>query len=295
MANKDFERMIQLGGWLEKYLNPNINLQEYRKLAKEFIYLYNIDHGITKNEITFKIIELVESQEKEIRDFYRTGYSSLDYVNLPAIESNTDPLKLKEAIEKMAVQLSNNEDDKASFITPIFLDMLSVYKYKEFIQHVFRWISKTQDPWEITLIDQRRKEAWLQTIDESGEIIEEIAPQRPLIIRKMEEHYAEIHTTVSIHQIDQTISLVKSFDQKGHSFSNEFVQKYPDHEESSLFPWQIVASRAFFDFLFLGGQEYFLFCKYCGKFTLIRRKGRKKFCSDICRTNYGREKNAASI
>jgi hypothetical protein len=55
----------------------------------------------------------------------------------------------------------------------------------------------------------------------------------------------------------------------------------------------IIVARIFFDFLILGGQEYFLFCEQCDRFTVIRRKGRKKFCSDICRTNYGREKNPA--
>jgi len=53
-----------------------------------------------------------------------------------------------------------------------------------------------------------------------------------------------------------------------------------------FFPWDVAAARMFFDFLLLGGQEYFLFCKYCGNFSVIERKGRKKFCSDICKTRY---------
>lgn len=52
----------------------------------------------------------------------------------------------------------------------------------------------------------------------------------------------------------------------------------------------VIISRIFFDFLILGGQGYFLFCEYCGRFTVIRRKGRKKYCSDVCRTTHGREK-----
>ncbi len=43
-------------------------------------------------------------------------------------------------------------------------------------------------------------------------------------------------------------------------------------------------SNILFDFLLSGGQEYYGFCEYCGKFLVIERKGRKKFCSDICRT-----------
>lgn len=43
-------------------------------------------------------------------------------------------------------------------------------------------------------------------------------------------------------------------------------------------------SNILFDFLLLDGQEYYGFCEYCSKFFAIERKGRKKFCSDICRT-----------
>jgi hypothetical protein len=71
-------------------------------------------------------------------------------------------------------------------------------------------------------------------------------------------------------------------------YVREFHECYPDESEKrpSTFPWVVAASRMFFDFLFMGGQEYFLFCKQCGRFSVIERKGRKKFCSDICKTRF---------
>ncbi|MBT6338043.1 MAG: hypothetical protein HOJ48_01975 [Desulfobacula sp.] len=290
MANKDFEKMIKLGEWLEKYLDPDITVWGYRKLAHEFIDFYNINHGITKNDISLKIIELVESQENDIRNFYKKNHISTIRKQGRKIYTKEDPLKLMDIIEKIASQQYNDEEDVECFINPLRRDMISVYEYKEYIQHAFQLISKTQEAWETTLIKQNEKETWRTIRDESGEIVEEINPGISQTIFQLMNSYKEIHTILEENRAEQTIFLAKQFDFHGHCFSKEYVQGNPNSEESSHFPWRIAASRAFFDFLLLGGQEYILFCKLCGKFTVIRRKGRKKFCSDICRTNHGREK-----
>lgn len=52
----------------------------------------------------------------------------------------------------------------------------------------------------------------------------------------------------------------------------------------SHLPTDVLISNIFFDFLLLGGQEYYGFCEYCDSFYVTERKDRKKFCSDICRT-----------
>lgn len=61
----------------------------------------------------------------------------------------------------------------------------------------------------------------------------------------------------------------------------------------SIFPWGVVVSKMFLDFLNLGGQKHIIFCKYCGRFSLSKRlkpdgSPEKIFCSDICRTAYKR-------
>ncbi len=277
--------MIKLGEWLERYLDPDVTIWGYRKLAHEYTDLYNINHGITKNDVSLKIIELVESQEDYIRDFYKKNHISTDSNKGRTIYTGKDPLKLREVIKTIAHQQFVDEDDVECFIHSLNEDMLSVYEYKEYTQQAFQLISKAQEPWETTLIKQIEKEAWRIIKDESGEIVEEINPQLPQTILLMMNSYKNIHTSLIENRVKQNITLVKQFDLDGHSFSKEYVQANPDSEESSHFPWRIAVSRAFFDFLLLGGQDYFLFCEYCGKFTVIKRKGRKKFCSDICRSN----------
>ena len=51
--------------------------------------------------------------------------------------------------------------------------------------------------------------------------------------------------------------------------------------------YRVIIARILFEFLMAGGQNYYTFCKQCGKFTLIKKSG-KKFCSDACRSAYGR-------
>ena len=48
-------------------------------------------------------------------------------------------------------------------------------------------------------------------------------------------------------------------------------------------------SIIFLDFLLVGGLGYCGFCEYCDNFFVAERKGRKVFCSDICRTNNQRK------
>jgi len=43
-------------------------------------------------------------------------------------------------------------------------------------------------------------------------------------------------------------------------------------------------SRVFLDFFIKGGQQYFGYCANCKRFMIVHRKGRKRSCSDLCRT-----------
>lgn len=44
-----------------------------------------------------------------------------------------------------------------------------------------------------------------------------------------------------------------------------------------------IFSRLFLDFLFSGGLHLYGFCQHCNSFFIAKRRGRKKFCSDVCR------------
>ena len=56
MANKEEQRAIALGEWLEKYLNPNLKPSGYKELASEAISLYNMDFALN-DDLSLKAIE----------------------------------------------------------------------------------------------------------------------------------------------------------------------------------------------------------------------------------------------
>ena len=62
--------------------------------------------------------------------------------------------------------------------------------------------------------------------------------------------------------------------------------------EFSLFPWTTVLSHIFFEFMESGGQEYFILCDYCKRFSKVEKKNKKKYCSSKCKDRYHyRKKN----
>jgi hypothetical protein len=55
-----------------------------------------------------------------------------------------------------------------------------------------------------------------------------------------------------------------------------------------FFMWDTVITHIFINFLSLGGQNYYGFCEHCGDFFLVQRKGKKRFCKDVCRVQANR-------
>jgi hypothetical protein len=63
------------------------------------------------------------------------------------------------------------------------------------------------------------------------------------------------------------------------------IRSFKDPQtDMSIFPWHIAISRILIEFLENGGEKYFGFCEYCGKFYVVQREGRKRYCSGRCRS-----------
>ena len=71
------------------------------------------------------------------------------------------------------------------------------------------------------------------------------------------------------------------FDKKDKNAVFHRVTEFGDY--INAYPWAVVCSTIAFDFLENGGQSRYILCDFCGRFTFVKRTG-KKFCSDICRT-----------
>lgn len=285
MANKDFERMIKLGEWLERFLNPDIKIWDYRELAKQFIKSYDINFGLSKNDVTLQVLELIEKQPKDIQNYYKK-----DVYPVHKVLNSEDPLKIKSFVIKIFTDfiktnsLSAEIDQDVEAAMKVAMPILyGIYRYKKLVIDLFHSISKFNDSWQRTLYRQEEKEIDLEIYDESGNFIRFEHHEQKVSTVKFD--YGGIHTVLSEDPSSQALKFNKEFDIDGHHVSKEYIKNHPDCDSPSHFPWNIAISRVFFDFLKLGGQDYFLFCEHCGRFTAIQRKGRKKFCSDICRSN----------
>jgi len=311
MSNRDFEQMIQLGEWLERYLNPNTKPWEYRDLAKTAISFYNIDLQLS-DEITFEVMNIFDEQSDEIKEhisdlekrdvilcssppglgLLKESFSQDQYKNFldeidryrPFTHNESEAFKtivrISVFIDEIAILFSN----RSYGLTKILHTKNAILDFID-----FKWFS----------ISAFKKiaacpELWSQTFDSS--LKNEIKKKE---IKKKERVYYDTPFQLiysSSLSIFEVIHIQSGVAKKATTF-NPSTLYYSDWKEinRTVFPWGPVVSKILIDFLLLGGQEYFLFCKHCGKFTVIKRKGRKKFCSDICRTNYGRAKNPAKI
>ena len=260
MANKDFERMIKLGEWLERCLNPNIKPWEINDLFNEGLKLIGIRHQRIQPS---KIIENLKLKPED------TVYNN--------IKSLSSKIKKYQELEKPFDLISFKEDEDGNLPDGIFKEktvqqaMFAMEKFKKenpgvslereiyfFFLHIkevnalLKELYKSQLPWQkaIPILDQ--KEPFHGAI------------------HNLKNNFQNI--TQTFIEENEQIKISKAI-QSGITLSE------------TEWCYRIVLSNIFFDFLLLGGQDYFMFCEHCGRFTAIQRKGRKKFCSDICRSN----------
>lgn len=82
-----------------------------------------------------------------------------------------------------------------------------------------------------------------------------------------------------LHHHNQVQFSLRYDEKTGFSTEKSFAQGPFESPISTLY------CNIFMEFLLAGGMAYSGFCGHCGNFWVTERKGRKKFCSDICRVN----------
>jgi len=284
MANKDFERMIKLGEWLEEYLTPDIPNWKLLEIFQAGAKLIGVKEKFSPDcRIALCLEDKLVLTEKKVSP---SGRSFLP------VSQGID----REKNEKKGTKTFNAQEiESIKQKTHVFL------KYGRNVDKVLKKIHKYKLPWGKVLIEIEKDE-FLYSF--TGQLRASYAELKE-IIKKRDGEYQVTKSLSGIDYLAPIKKMIKERVQKGLStedpaeeflFSNssenptfELIQEINRKNQVN---YRIIIARILFDFLILGGQEYFLFCEQCGRFTVIRRKGRKKFCSDICRTNYGREKLA---
>ena len=134
-----------------------------------------------------------------------------------------------------------------------------IFSFQKSFLGLFIKIADSELPWSKAFVDLEERKPY--SID----------------LRRLKDSYATLSDRMIIK--DGEYAKVRGISYSGGGYGSHSYE----------FAFQSMAAHIFFEFLMISGQEYYLFCQHCGRFTVIRRKGRKKFCSDICRTNHGRE------
>lgn len=314
----DKKRMLELGGWLERYLNPDIKAREYKALATEAIKFYGIDFKLSENDISLQVAKFIESQPEGERD---------NYIDAAKSFSGLAFLVKKTLIEKVAFDACivgelkyedlGFDDYDAKELNRFRLYLTSGSKEENALISIVngsidRFYSSEKYQGILTTLTQKGMD--ISDIESKKNEIKDLLCQRDLFLWWIEpvlKHLSNLYYSQEklipffknkvkdefyIEQYNELIPFLSGSHANNFKivqrFSDKYDHAYVTNEHPSFFPWDVVTSRIGIDFLMLGGQEYFLFCKHCGRFTVAKRKGCKKYCSDICRTAQGRKEKA---
>ena len=281
------KRMLKLGGWLERYLNPDVKPEEYKTLEQDFIKVYDLDLKFSHNDIMFEII-------RRILELCGAQKGDNAYIWLC-----DDPLNLQRVVEDISrTMLQNeedlqlqNEEDRKDFV-PIVISVLhqnimNVFRFRSYISDVFREIKGSEETWQLTLGKKQ--------LEQERAVIKNYNFEQPITLLCHE--YGKFHTALIIDRASTELKLTQEL--VNDSTPQEFPDRAPPGKESTIikewnipttgFQWGAAIARVFFDFLMAGGQSYIVFCKHCGRFSVASRLKKdgspeKLFCSDRCRT-----------
>jgi len=275
MAKKesDWAKIVKYGKWLEQLIGKKrVENWELKPLFEEAIDLLEIEYQFKEDHPFFLMLNQLTKEKVNWAASLKTvlGYEETFKINIAQLT---------------CMRLQNNSRT---------------------IHHLFRELAKDQRPWNISyseiknkiqlpitkeetfsmLLEVLEKKVKLDEKLEKGEII----PQEDVFELQQLDAWANIHAFEDLYsKIGEKIIVSPKGCRKVRIFLSPMKQKINDNqmfttENNHCLPLDIIISRMFFEFLFIGGQDYYGYCEYCDSFYIAERKGRKKFCSDPCRT-----------
>lgn len=310
MANSKYLQMMENGKWLTAFLAEDITAWQMKDLAREAIALLGVDYEIKDNDPTFIILEKIENERPES--------PLLDSINhaMPVKINEADSLRDEleeheqefETLVKKIIRQSRKKNKSIEFIMEqfgailepllkqeycrdidkggddsIYTDVLYrnvydlVYYRTVVLKNLKIFSERPNVPWEYLVhhrvIEQTTCNYFPKIIESYGRLAEKIITIKPTETGKKSPVKSDSRSLAATHRV-----------KKIFTFTNPKAE--------ATLPWGTIIARIFFDFLFSGGRDYYGFCERCGKFFVIQRKGRKKYCGDSCRAMAAKERAA---
>ncbi len=257
MATSDYTLMQTYGEWIEKLLDPKLRAYDLRDLAREAISILGIEYDIPAPDFTIDVIKNIENKYDVDSNVLASSRTLIKKI----LENNSNNIRKINRI--ISARLS--EDKSAP---------------QELIEHRKKLVKEKEqivDTTDILIIPFEQVQCILRHI---------ISSNRPWNHTNQKEYEMVINSLSCSYGWISDILRIK--DGKIYKLRSLHLRD----EYNKNIPWNIFIAHIFFNFLFLGGQDYFGFCGYCDKFFLIQRKGRKKYCSDTCRALASRARSA---
>ncbi len=267
--NPDYSKMQGMGKWLEMLLKEPWELWEMKELFITAVDILNIHYDIPYKHPYFQYLEEVVCQEEQ--------WNPDDGILIPGAgcvsERAANPTMGKLSYGKFMAGVILKSIFKAKQPWHFSLDKILhdreelkesniVYGYK---MELFRG-SKT------AVYTASEKQGAAMASSDLHRLYSNIGER--LILT--EKGYVKKKVLLGC-ELNPLIFNGKPVEQKGRVIS---VLTTPDDRP---LPFDSFIARILFDFLLMGGQDYFSYCSNCGRFIVSQRKGRRKTCSDTCR------------
>jgi hypothetical protein len=247
MAKKEYVKMLEYGDWLQKFLDKEIEGWRFRILFEEapnILGLHGVGPKISQSR-TLKSLKAIEERHWDKILAEKSDYYEALNKLYQNLENTIDE-QLNEDMEDTKQNLLQKLDKVEKLTTELFEQgkIVKFLSIREKIMRLARALIESKSPWE---------------------------------------QFFYINASNDKYPITALLDSYGGIVEKYVIEDNKFIKKYYLAANPNFTPWLTILARIFIDFLSVGGQEYIGFCNHCDKFYLVQRKGKKKFCSDLCR------------
>jgi hypothetical protein len=272
----EWAEMVGYGKWLEVFLAPKIENWDVKNIFRDAIDTLGLEYHFSDDHILFKKLEIITNKQ-------------LNWMEC-------------EGVDALCHKQYKNINQPGEFHIAL-LSILRLPKIIRSLERLFKEFIKSDKPWNMVyaeLVENTTEELYAaNSMEKEIEIIgkgdvhhHDGSPLSPEQEKKEHMSRVTLHFTTGavdelFGKICETIVITCDGYKKIKTIitckKDKIIPVYHAENNEILF-LDVIAVRIFFEFLFLGGQDYYGFCEYCGNFFVAERKGRKKFCSDVCRT-----------
>ena len=241
-------KLWDCGEWLETFLNEELDSNQFRELALKAIRILDIQFELNEDEPSLAHIARMESlANPEIHLFDQWGDINGEIPIKDWHEVYGDIL-LNDG-KKFGFKETNEFQTEA-----VSISLGPVTVTREAILDVFKRLLDTKGPWDKALAE---------------------------LLSDQDKYWS--NETIEMNLIGGSTEMLSGYANVNGKLKRVNLFNQVGNDPRQVFQWNTTLSRIFFTFMELGGKDYFGFCDYCGKFMLVQRHRRKKFCSTNCR------------